>query len=69
MSSKFNFDGKKQQGYKINPQTQRIDLKEVSEADNSNLQNRMLKLADDFQKIDPQNFEMKKTSIKPFIQG
>jgi hypothetical protein len=41
----------------------------VSEADNSNLQNRMLKLADDFQKIDPQNFEMKKTSIKPFIQG
>lgn len=69
MSSKFNFDGKKQQGYKINPQTQRIDLKEVSEADNSNLQNRMLKLADDFQKIDPQKFEMKKTSIKPFIQG
>jgi hypothetical protein len=41
----------------------------VSEADNSNLQNRMLKLADDFQKIDPQKFEMKKTSIKPFIQG
>ena len=53
-TKKMDANGKKQQGYQINPQSEYIDLREVAEADSKGLMYRMAKLESDFNKIPPE---------------
>ena len=48
---KYDQDGKRKTGYQINPTCKHIDLKEVAEAENTNIKERMLNLEKQFNKI------------------
>jgi hypothetical protein len=48
---KFGADGKKKQGYQIDPASDHIDLRAVADADSRGLMQRMAKLETDFNKI------------------